>query len=206
MPPKVKFTKEEIIAAAVDVTREKGIAAVTTRDIAARLGVSTRPIFTYFQSMDEVRAAIRHSAWNIYEERVRQGLLQKIPFLGFGLQYLQFAKEEPQLYRLLFLSSLQDGNGMEMICHSKELVRPSLMQVYHMDAQTADRYFRDMWLVAHSLATLTVTDGCLYTDAQMREILTEFSLSLCKAIKEIPGFAQGTVDYERVFRSLTEPK
>lgn len=204
MPPKVKFTKEEIIAAAVDVTREKGIDAVTTRDIATKLGVSTRPIFTYFQSMDEVRTAIRHRAWHIYDVRVRQGLLQKTPFLGFGLQYLQFAKEEPQLYRLLFLSSSQEGNEMEIIRTSKELIRPLLMQVYHMDAQTADRYFRDMWLVAHSLATLIVTGRCPYTDAQIREILTEFSLSICKAIKEIPGFSEGTIDEERVFRSLIE--
>ena len=52
MPPKVKFTKEEIVNAALDVARIKGVGAVTTRDIGAALGVSTRPIFTYFHSMD----------------------------------------------------------------------------------------------------------------------------------------------------------
>ena len=51
MPPSVKFTKEEIVNAALQVVREKGAAALTTRQIAAVLGVSTRPIFTYFQNM-----------------------------------------------------------------------------------------------------------------------------------------------------------
>ena len=55
MPPKVKFTKDEIVAAALRVARTKGAADVTTRDIGAELGVSTRPIFTYFNTMDEVR-------------------------------------------------------------------------------------------------------------------------------------------------------
>lgn len=41
MPPRVKFSREEIVQAALDVAREKGADAMTTRDIAARLGVST---------------------------------------------------------------------------------------------------------------------------------------------------------------------
>ena len=68
MPPKVKFTKEEIVQAALEVARVKGAAEVTTRDIAAQLGVSTRPIFTWFRSMDEVRAEIRRAA----EEDIRR--------------------------------------------------------------------------------------------------------------------------------------
>ena len=59
MPPKVKFTQEEIVNAALRVARRKGANAVTTRDIAAELGVSTRPIFTYFHTMEEVRREIR---------------------------------------------------------------------------------------------------------------------------------------------------
>ena len=62
MPPKVKFTKEEIVNAALNVARAKGAQGVTTRDIAAELGVSTRPIFTYFKSMDEVHAEVRLAA------------------------------------------------------------------------------------------------------------------------------------------------
>ena len=50
MPPKPKFTKQEIVAAGLEVARERGAEAVSTRDIAAVLGVSTRPIFTYFRS------------------------------------------------------------------------------------------------------------------------------------------------------------
>ena len=52
MPPKVKFTKDEIIQAALNVARVKGASSVSTRDIAAELQVSTRPIFTYFDTMD----------------------------------------------------------------------------------------------------------------------------------------------------------
>lgn len=52
MPPKPKFTREEIVAAALQVVRTRGLEALTTREIAAELGTSTRPIFTYFESME----------------------------------------------------------------------------------------------------------------------------------------------------------
>ena len=46
MPPKVRFRKEEIASAALDIAREKGIDAVTAREVAKALGVSVGPIFT----------------------------------------------------------------------------------------------------------------------------------------------------------------
>ena len=43
MPPKVKFRKEEIVQAALDVARVKGADGVTARDIAAQLGCPPVP-------------------------------------------------------------------------------------------------------------------------------------------------------------------
>ena len=59
-----------------------------------------------------------------------------------------------------------------------------------------------MWLVVHSLATLTVTGNAPYTEEEMGNILTEFSVSIFKAHKEIPGFFEGTFDKDAVFREL----
>ncbi len=206
MPPKVKFTKEEIVNAALDVARVKGVNAVTTRDIGAALGVSTRPIFTYFNSMDEVRAEMRRSAETLYRRYIAEGLTAEIPFLGVGMKYIAFAREEPALYRLLFLSPDESGQSgaMAALKTAQALTRESLQRIYRMDEATADHYFRDMWLVVHSLATLIVSGGQPYTDAEISATLTEFSLSLCKAFKEIPGFAEGTFDRDKEFRALVQ--
>ena len=206
MRPKVKFRKEEIVQAALDVARVKGADGVTARDIAAQLGVSTRPIFTYFNTMDEVKAAVRQAAEGVYQDYTTKGLSADIPFLGFGLQYLRFAKEEPELYKLLFLTPPcdEDSGAVAAMTHTQGLVRDSLRRIYHINAAAADRYFRDMWLVVHSLATLMVTGGCPYSQEEMSHILTECSVSLCLACKKIPGFAEGEFDRDAVFRSLTQ--
>ena len=55
MPPKNKFTREEMTRTALTIIREKGADALTAKAIAERLGTSTRPIFTCFGTMEEVR-------------------------------------------------------------------------------------------------------------------------------------------------------
>ena len=206
MPPKVKFSKEEIISAAAAITREKGIGALTARELAARLGVSTRPIFTYFSTMEDLKREVYLYAKQCYREHILKGLQAPIPNLGVGQEYLHFAKEEPELYRYLFLSPPDGvkGGAIEGLRMSQELVRDSIMRIYHMDAATADRYFRDLWLVAYSFTTLIVTGENPYTEKEISDILSEFSLSICKAYKEIPGLLEGTYDKDAIFQELVK--
>ena len=205
MPPSVKFTKQEIIDAALRVTRAGGIGSLTARSLATELGASTRPMFTYFDSMDALKYEVHEAAKDLYRAYVKRGLAEPIPFLGVGQSYIRFAKEERELYKLLFLEkpSSAGGGAMEALALSQDLVRASLMRIYRMDAEQADCYFRDLWLVAFSFATLIVTDDSPYTDEQMSAILTEFSLAICKAYKEIPGLHRGDFDRDAIFRQLT---
>lgn len=205
MPPSVKFTKQEIIDAALRVTRAGGIGSLTARSLASELGASTRPMFTYFDSMDALKHEVHEAAKDLYRTYVKRGLAEPIPFLGVGQSYIRFAKEEPELYKLLFLEkpSNAGGGAMEALALSQDLVRASLMRIYRMDAEQADCYFRDLWLVAFSFATLVVTDDCPYTDEQMSAILTEMSLAVCKAYKEVPGLHRGDFDRDAIFRELT---
>jgi len=177
---------------------------VTAREVARALKVSVGPIFTWFESMDQLKGAVHDRAKALYREYIERGLEGLIPFLGVGQQYIRFAREEPELYKLLFLTrpGKVGGGAMAAMRLSQELSRESLMRVYNMDAATADRYFRDMWLVVFSFATLIVTDDCPYTDEEMSAVLTEVSLAVCKAYKEIPGLPKGRFDRDAIFREL----
>ena len=208
MAPKNKFTREEMVAVAIRVVQKKGAAALTAQSLAEELGTSTRPVFTCFGTMDAVKAEVYAAAERMFDEYLTAGLKEKIPFFGFGRQYLRFARKEPELYRLLFLTRPDDmGSGaFSVMRHMQALVRPSLTETYHISEQEADRYFRDLWLVVHSLATLIVTGDCPYSDKEIGQILTGFSVSTCKAIKEIPGFTEGTFDRDATFLGLIQEK
>lgn len=204
MAPKNKFTKKEMIEAAMQVVRDKGIDGLTAKTMADELGTSTQPVFTAFGSMDTVKQEVYASAVRVYDSYTDAGLKEKIPFFGVGMQYIRFAREEPELYRLLFLTKTQDQeySAMKSMQHLQKLIRPTLVNIYHITAGEADLYFRDLWFVVHSLSTLVVTGDCPYSDREIGQILTGVSISICKSIKEIPGFAAGTFDRDAEFRAL----
>ena len=206
MPPRVKFQKEEIVDAALRVVGKKGIDALTAREPAAELGVSPGPIFTWFDSMEQLKAEVFERAKERYRARVERGLAAPVPFLGLWQQFIRFAREEPELYKLLCLTRPDSASGgaMEALRFSQELACGSLMRVYNMDEKTAAGYFRDLWLVAYSFATLVVTGDCPYTDEEMLAVGAEISLAVCKAYKEIPGLPEGDYDRDALFRELVK--
>ena len=94
MPPKVKYTREQILQAAVELTRERGFDAVTARDVGARLGTSAKPVYTAFTGMNELKAAVIDAGdWRnrgedfdlgfvFLPKRIGKGLLQAILIFG----------------------------------------------------------------------------------------------------------------------------
>ena len=206
MPPRVKFTKEEIVEAALRVTREGGIDSLTARSLAFELGASTRPMFTYFETVDELKHEVHEAAKSIYKTYIERGLAEPVPFLGVGQNTIRFAREEPELFRLLFLQKPDgaDGGAAEALAFSQDLVRDSIMGIYKMDAYEADCYYRNLWLIAFSFCAMIAAGECPYTDEQMSAMFTEVSLAVCKAYKDIPGLPRGDYDRDAIFRELTK--
>ena len=104
MPPKQKFTKEEIVSAALNLVRKEGAEALTARSLGDALQSSARPIFTVFENMAQVRDEVKKAAEEIYNQYIREGLKEKYPFKGTGKAYVRMAREEPNLFRLLFMT------------------------------------------------------------------------------------------------------
>ena len=203
MAPRNKFTKDEMISAAVSVVRKNGIGALTAQALAKELSISTQPVFTCFGTIGKLKSEVHAEAEKIFDSYVEEGLKEKIPFLGYGMRYFKFAKEEPQLYRMLFFEP-NENSALTGMKHAQDMLRPMLMKIYNINENEANRYFRDMWLVSHGLATLLVTGICPYSDEELQKIMTGFSVSILKSIKEIKGFMQNDFDKDKIFRTLTE--
>lgn len=188
MPPKIKFTREEILAAAVELTREQGLSAVTARAVGERLGASARPIFTAFQNMEELQEEVVRAARALYNQYVAAGLRQTPAFKGVGTQYIRFAAEEPQLFRLLFMSEQaekpQVDGVLPMIDENYPAIRRSLQTAYDLTAQDADWLYRHIWLYTHGIAAACATHLCRFSAEDISRMLTETFASLLRTIKE----------------------
>lgn len=159
MPPKFKFTKEQIITAALDVTRKNGITGLTARGLAAELGSSAKPIFGLFQNMEEVQSEVIAAANMLYQSYIQNGMAgnKYPPYKASGIAYIQFAKEEKELFKLLFM---RDRTG-EKIEENREEMRPILniiMKNLSISEDEAYFFHLELWLYVHGIATMIATN------------------------------------------------
>ncbi len=182
MPPKAKFTRQEIVSAGLTILREHGLSAVTAREIGSRLGSSARPIFTVFESMGEVLGEIEKSAREIYTGYVRRGLQQALAFKGVGEAYISFAMNEPKLFQLLFMKKQPEGMGLNRILpeidENYPLIIDSITGQYPVSYDEAVILYRHLWIYSHGIATLCATSMCGFTEQEISDMLTEVFKSL----------------------------
>ncbi len=110
MPPKVKTTKEMIINAAFEITRKIGIDAVNAKSVANYLKCSTQPVMYNFATIEELKLTVFDKAFTYMKEQVvfPKGKRSEYPMREIGLDYISFARREPNLFKLLFESSYSE--------------------------------------------------------------------------------------------------
>ena len=139
MPPKPKFTREEIIQAALTIVSQKGADALTAREVGEQLGSSARPIFTVFKNMEELQAEVRQAAMERFEARVNQTEPGIPLFKQVGIQMVTFGVQEPKLYQLLFMQEHGEAAAFDdvfgQLGGTAERCIAAICQDYGLDAQ-----------------------------------------------------------------------
>ena len=187
MPPKCKFTREEIIQAALDIAKNEGTAAITARSLGTKLGASSKPIFSVFENMEEVQAEVQKAAKALYAEYVQVGLRQELAFKGVGTQYILFAIKEPKLFQLLFMSEQSQKPSvagiLPIIDESYEQILLSVQNGYGLGKKDAENLYRHLWIYTHGIAVLCATNMCLFTAEEISKMMTEVFVGLLEEIK-----------------------
>lgn len=160
MPPKAKVTREMILQTVFQITREQGFEAVNARSIAESLNCSTRPIFTCYENMEELKKEFLDCAFAFYEEYTRawgRGNAFR-PLLLLPLSYIQFAREESRLFELLFVRDLDlDMTRAEDFYREigNEKKAESFGAQIGVERERAKAIFFDLFLYSHGIAVLT---------------------------------------------------
>ena len=161
MPPKARITKEMIVEAAVEVVRQDGVQAINVRNVARRLGCSTQPVMYQFATMEELKQAAYERADRLHTDFLLNVAPDVDPLLGIGLNYIRFAKEEPQLFRFLFQSGyVRERSLTEMIDYPD--IRPILETIQSetdLDEGRVKDVFQTISLFVHGYASLIVNNS-----------------------------------------------
>lgn len=171
MPPKVKYGRDEIVDAAFRLVRREGAAACNARAVAGELGCSTQPLFRAFSSMDGLRQEVLNKANGVYAAYIQDSarLSPDTPYLGTGLAYLLFAREEPKLFQLLFMRD----RGAEATVEKDptlDYVLSLLMERSGYSHEQAKAFHMHMWVYVHGLAVMQATNFVSFEEAPLKNL------------------------------------
>ena len=195
MPPKIKTSYEDIIREAIAIVREQGIDFVNARSLAARLSCSIQPIFRTFGTMEDLKAATYKRAEEMYSMTMMESMKNSgEAFLALGLAYVNFAKTETNLFRLLFMSNAFNQGSAANIAGSTtgdDEVIASICQTTGLNASKAQELYTGLWFTTHGIASLLATNSCTLTDAEVKRVLSNAFEGGLHALKE-----KGACEYE----------
>lgn len=188
MPPKAKVTKNMILNTVLKITRETGFETVNARSIANELKCSTRPIFTCYENMEELKREFLNFAFEYYNQYVIDYSKMTVskPYLLLPLSYIDFAQKETFLFKLLFINDMeldmQETNDFyNEIGNEKKAEKFSDM--IGVELKKAKSIFLDLFLYAHGIAVLTATEKLSLDNDTIEKMLYNFLSAFTKMEK-----------------------
>lgn len=186
MPPKQRFSPQDVIEAAFQVVRKQGWQGFSARTIATELNASTRPIYDCFNSMENIEAEVVKKILAYFVEFLSQERTGD-KWLDQALGYVLFAAEEKHLFRCI--------NDEKHTPFQKQFARHHWVKLG--EALSDDKRFKDIsaesqhkiraarWIMIHGLSYL-ISNGWFNTPVTEDAVLSkEFGYSLKSFLKKV---------------------
>ena len=169
-PPELGDTERAIYEAARDILAEGGLAELSMRALAARVGTTPTAIYHYFQSKEDLIHQVVMRGFQEFDAGLRRSIAG-LPFgstdrlAAIGEAYIRFAVENQQYFKITF--GIQAGCPRELdefpARGGYDLLRQCVVDA--MEAGTIrdddpDRVVLYLWSIVHGLVTIFLACEC----------------------------------------------
>ena len=180
MPRNALLTKEAVTAAGLAIVRREGQNALTARALSRELGCSLSPIFTVFKDMDEIQVSVKKAAEDYFADFMKDVNEFEPAFKEFGLRLVRFAKQDGNLFDMLFLSR---GGRSDIAGQIAQRSLMDIQQNYDLNDSQASMIFKQMWPVATGIASLCVHRPMAFSEEETGQILSNHFSGMMWLIK-----------------------
>ncbi len=203
MPPKQRFNADDIIDAAFNVVRQNGWEGLSARSIAKELGSSTRPIYSYMNSMKNLEEEVVKKALALYYEYLSSEITDD-KWLNQAVGYVRFAIEEKQLFRCI-----NDAKHTPLQRDHTRMMWESLgseLSDYEpfkkMTGSQIGRARVMRWFFLHGLASLICNGWFTLRDVSADTVLEELNLPLTDVLKIINQVLYEGFKDDKIFKMI----
>ena len=178
LPTRILKEAEKVVVAS-------GYQGVNMRRLAGKVGVSATAIYHYFESKEAILRRLRIRAAEKLNDRIR-GIDPGLPPHAFiaelGQQYLAYAQENPNLYRLLFEAPFDESAKAEdhpVLYFTYIAARGALEKMAKQGVPIPDARHGAMmgWMMLHGFCSLMMSGILPLAEGMTRESLQELFMS-----------------------------
>ncbi|NMS89292.1 TetR/AcrR family transcriptional regulator [Clostridioides difficile] len=181
MPPKIKTDRDAIINAGFEVAKNEGITVITAQKVALVLGTSVAPIFREFQTVEDLRIAVEEKIHTFHAQYISEYPLDDSAFLTYGLGYINFAKEYPNLFEAIMQQNAINYNLNEQASKQLAFVVDSAASEGSLSFEQAKELFYNIWIYTHGIACLVYKGSLTLTVEEEKQLLiTAFNAFITK--------------------------
>ena len=142
-----------------------------------------------------MRAAVREAALARFGEYLREPQEGASAYLSVGLNYIRFAGEEREFFKLLFMS--EDKSDILAAHEEMPYVLDVIGRTEHISGEDARRVYEEMWMLSHGIATMIATGTARFSEPKMRGMLMDVYRGLVSVIREKDSQRGGAQPQER---------
>lgn len=179
MPARRKIQKEDIIQESVSIVAKEGINALNARKIAKKLGCSTQPLFYIYENMDDLKKDVMNEIVKIFDIEVLKSETGQLEYKDIGINYIRFAKEEPELFKIMFNRKINEGafDFIDLTGSAKTILETISKQT-GMSNEDAKQFHLRMWLYVNGIASLAANQTVEFNDGEIAELLKDQYVSM----------------------------
>ena len=174
MPPIPKISKDMIINSSLEIIKAEGIENLNVRNIANSLNCSTQPIMYHYKNMDILKDEL-YTKVDQYHSEYLMNKSDNNPLLSIGLQYIKFAKEEPNLFKFLFQSDKFSNFNLEYLINNNENGLQDIFNIIQKETNLNIKEIKEMFtilfIIAHGIASLLANNSITYDEKYFKKVL-----------------------------------
>lgn len=170
MPPKAKITKEMIVDVAFGIIQREGVDKVTARSISQQLNCSTQPVLYHFATVEDIKKAVYKKADEYHSDYIMN--MENDygdPMLTMGMNYIDFARKERNIFQFLFQSNEFSGASILDLLQTEEILPflAMLQQELELALEEVKEVFSTLFIFVHGYASLYANNTMIYDEANV---------------------------------------
>lgn len=187
MAGKSIIDKETLLKAAVHMVEVSGIESINARSLAQEAGISTKPIYRLYASLDDLKKDVNTLIKKEYDSFIMKRVDNKNALITVCVAYIEFAQMHKNYFRSMFLSNNLNWTSVNDVLNEKwnQSTIINLVNKHNLSFDGAKNLFMHVWLYANGLATLIASNELTINNKEILVRVVTIYKELAKNFKEI---------------------